>query len=196
MTASAEDSDREWEGLGPWERAAEWGKANPELVKEMIPLARLHLEAAMKRREDASRHTRRMDLLVWTAGALNAVVGLVNVFVVTRVALTFAPQQGGYAGLTIAGAGTGMALANYAAGSSLSKRLRQRDAARNNSDPASPPGSAAPALVDRDVRRAGALPDDHDDVPRLRLAPARADCRPKKVDRGVTMANRGNPRLP
>lgn len=137
MTSSAPSTGESWQGLAPWEKAAEWHKTAPHIADSVLALAQREAELRWKLLEETSVHERTLsqenaahkrltDTRVWIAQLLTSLGGLLNVAILAIVAWHYADTGNVVPGLTVFGAGAALTAGSYAAGRQLLRGRTER----------------------------------------------------------------------
>ena len=114
-----------WEGMSPWEKAAEWQAVSPEIAAQVVGLATRQREASLEedRKQKAherelqrldAEHGRLMDRRRWVLSVVATTGGLVNVLALCAVAWHYADTGNLVPGLTVFGAGTALTASVWA----------------------------------------------------------------------------------
>ena len=121
-TNRTSSSDSTWEGMSPWEKAAEWSAAVPEIADKVMALATKHAEHQWRMDEQNARHQRKMDILLWCTQLLGLIGGLACVVIFAMVG--WHTSSGGHpiVGIGTFLLGTGLTAGVYGVGRSMSKR--------------------------------------------------------------------------
>ncbi len=128
---SASPTGSAWEGLDPWEKAAQWLDTAPEFADEIRDLARQHAQDKrmmdkhrMQMELDAAAHSRLMQTRLWWTQMLIALLSMINVAVLSAVAWHYADTGNVVPGLTLFGAGAGVTAGIYATGRTLAEKVQ------------------------------------------------------------------------
>jgi hypothetical protein len=122
------DSGRaEWEGLSPWDKAAQWREAAPEVADEVIALARKYAEKELLLEQERLRHdfemdarrqahTERIESRGWWLELLAIIFAFLSLLGSLAVSWRFTNQGHAYPGLGVLGAGSAISAGTYLAG--------------------------------------------------------------------------------
>ncbi|MFI6073827.1 hypothetical protein ACIA5C_19860 [Actinoplanes sp. NPDC051343] len=116
-----------WEGLSPWDKAAQWHLVAPHIAEDVMALARERAKMQWKVEEEDAAHRRKMETRLWLTQIFGLVGGLLNVAALTVLAWHYADTGNIVPGLTMFGAGSGLTAGVYAVSRSIGVRARKAE---------------------------------------------------------------------
>jgi hypothetical protein len=112
-----------WETLDPWEKAAQWINAAPELSHDIVAMAKIHADRRMDDQQKEAEHRRtlereqathqhRMDARLWWTHMVALGINAAGLLLLAILAAQFGEKAIAPA-LTVLAAGGGLSIASY-----------------------------------------------------------------------------------